>query len=295
MKTTPATIALEHRTKNFYRKAIEVLQEEDVPFLLGGAFALNSFTGITRDTKDLDIFIRPGDVESALAVLRHFGLQTELTDPVWLAKAFSPERKFIDLIFRSGNGIGEVDDEWFKYSSTTSFYGVPVNVCPPEETIWSKAFVMERHRFDGADIAHYLLACAPRLDWRRLIRRFGENWRVLFTHLTLFGFIYPEFRNTVPLWVMQELADRIVDEHKRPAPSDHICRGTLLSRYSYVIDLKSSGCKDARFENSSGTLDKAELRRWKKRMADEAKQVLRDQAAENTPPPRVAAPPRPRV
>jgi hypothetical protein len=30
-------------------------------------------------------------------------------------------------------------------------YDVPVIFCPPEEMIWSKAFVMERERYDGAD------------------------------------------------------------------------------------------------------------------------------------------------
>jgi hypothetical protein len=33
-----------------------------------------------------------------------------------------------------------------------------------EEVIWSKAFVTERERYDGADIMHVLLACAETLD-----------------------------------------------------------------------------------------------------------------------------------
>ena len=38
---------------------------------------------------------------------------------------------------------------------------------------------MERERFDGADVAHLLASCAPRIDWRRLIERFGPDWHVL--------------------------------------------------------------------------------------------------------------------
>jgi hypothetical protein len=43
--------------------------------------------------------------------------------------------------------------------------GVPVRLCPPEEIIWSKAFIMERERYDGADISHLIRACQGRLDW----------------------------------------------------------------------------------------------------------------------------------
>src|SRR6266853_3685632 len=62
----------------------------------------------------------------------------------------------------------------------------------------SKAFVMERERYDGADIAHLLHARAEALDWGRLARRFGRHWRVLLSHLILFGFIYPSERTRIP-------------------------------------------------------------------------------------------------
>ena len=37
-------------------RAIEVLLEAEVPFLVGGAYAFATYTGIYRDTKDLDLF-----------------------------------------------------------------------------------------------------------------------------------------------------------------------------------------------------------------------------------------------
>jgi hypothetical protein len=67
-----------------------------------------------------------------------------------------------------------------RYAEPAIVMGQPVRLCPAEETIWSKAFVMERERYDGADIAHLLRARAEMLDWRRLTRRFGRHWRVLF-------------------------------------------------------------------------------------------------------------------
>jgi len=41
--------------------------------------------------------------------------------------------------------------------------------------IWSKAFIMERDRYDGADIAHIIRTCGKGLDWSRLLHRFGSH------------------------------------------------------------------------------------------------------------------------
>ena len=106
------------------------------------------------------------------------GYETELVFSHWLAKIRSPEG-FIDVIFSSGNGVATVDDGWFEHATRGRVLGVPVKIAPAEETIWSKAFVMERERYDGADVAHLILAHGERLDWKRLLARFGPHWRVL--------------------------------------------------------------------------------------------------------------------
>ena len=97
-------------------------------------------------------------------------------------------------------------------------FGVDVLLCPVEETIWSKAFIMERERYDAADIMHLILAHAEHLDWARLLVRFGPHWRVLFSHLCLFGFIYPSERDRIPEWVMTGLMDRLDQELRTPPP-----------------------------------------------------------------------------
>ena len=60
-----------------------------------------------------------------------------------------------------------------------------------EEMIWSKAFIMERERYDGADIAHLLQASAERSTGRGCCERFGATLARAARHLVLFGFIYP--------------------------------------------------------------------------------------------------------
>src|SRR5256885_15513046 len=88
-----------------HRRALEVLQRGGIDPMVGGAYALRAHTGIWRDTKDLDLFLRKDRIHEALALLEKDGYRTELTDPLWIGKAFSGDY-FVDLIFSSGNEIG---------------------------------------------------------------------------------------------------------------------------------------------------------------------------------------------
>ena len=229
----------------FYRHVLDCLHAEGIRFLVGGAYALECFTGVARWTKDIDLFVAPAECEAVLRALERAGYETEVTSPVWLAKAHSGN-DFVDVIFSSGNGIAEVDEAWFAHADEGEVLGVRVKLCPPEEMIWSRSWVMERERFDGADVAHLLRACGPRMDWNRLLARFGPHWRVLLAHLVLFGFIYPGERGAVPEWVMRELLDRLDRDLATPSASQRVCLGTLLSRYQYQIDIRRWGYRDGR-------------------------------------------------
>jgi putative nucleotidyltransferase-like protein len=251
---------LQQRLYGFYAVALATLSQANVPFLVGGAYALAHYTGIVRHTKDLDIFARPDDCERILQVLAKAGYHPEHTAPHWIAKVFSGE-DYIDVIFNSGNGISPVDDAWFAHAVEAEVFGYAVQLCPPEETIWSKAFVMERERYDGADVAHLLRACGEHLDWCRLLHRFGGHWRVLLSHLILFGFIYPAELARIPAWVMQELLDQVRHERRSPPPAERVCQGTLLSRAEYLIDIEQWGYEDARVL-PRGPMTPQEIARW---------------------------------
>jgi hypothetical protein len=224
---------------------MEILEEARVPFLVGGAYALARSTGITRHTKDFDLFLRKRDRERALAAFTTRGYPVEVTFPHWLAKVFS-RGNFIDLIYSSGNGLVEVDDDWFRHAALGLVLDRKVFLVPPEEMIWSKAFIMERERFDGADIAHLLRSCAANLDWVRLVRRFGPHWRLLLTHLILFGYIYPAERGHIPASVLEGLLVRLQAEQATPPDPEKVCQGTLLSREQYLVDIREWGYQDAR-------------------------------------------------
>jgi hypothetical protein len=236
---------LNPETRDFYRRVLEILDQAAIPFLIGGAYALAWYTGIVRHTKDFDIFLRRHDCPRALEACAAQGCRTELTYPHWLGKVIVGDA-FVDLIFSSGNAVVEVDEAWFVHAVPAEILGKPILLCPAEEMIWSKVFVMERERYDGADIAHLLRARAGRLDWPRLRQRFGPDWPLLLSNLILFGYIYPAERSLIPEKVLQDLLDQLHEERRTPGPAVPLCRGTLLSREQYLIDIGSWGYQDAR-------------------------------------------------
>jgi hypothetical protein len=232
---------------SFYLETLEILEEAKVPVLVGGAFAQEFFTGISRDTKDLDLFLMERDLHRALAALNRGGFQTKVAFAHWLGKAYDNNGgQFVDIIFNSGNGLCKVDESWFDRAPEGEVFSRSVKFCPVEESIWQKAFIMERERYDGADIAHLLRAQSDKLDWNRLLSRFGKHWRVLLSYIVLFGYIYPTERTRIPDWVQRKLSNLFACEIGQDARGENVCAGTLLSRAQFIVDIDEWGYRDMR-------------------------------------------------
>src|SRR5882672_10876053 len=99
--------------RRFYVDAMRALDRAMIPYVVGGGYAMAYYTGIARNTKDLDLFIRPSDRDRTLTTLTAAGYRTEFFYPFWIAKAFCGDA-FIDLLYSSGNGVCVVDDEWLE-------------------------------------------------------------------------------------------------------------------------------------------------------------------------------------
>jgi hypothetical protein len=233
-----------------YARVLDTLTNAGVQYLVGGGVALVHYTGVNRETRDLDLFLRPADFDLAIQALADAGFVTERTHPHWLGKARAGKH-CVDLIFNSGNGMCAVDERWFEHAADAGVLGRSVRMVPVEELIWTKLFIMERERYDGADVAHLLRDLAERLDWQRLLDRVGENWRVLLSHLVLFGFIYPAERGKIPAWLFDGLLHRLQLEGQAAAPRQGLCRGTLLSRQQYLHDIEAESYRDARTTRAS--------------------------------------------
>lgn len=237
----------------FYKDVMRVLYKNKLRFLVGGSLALAHYMHLPRRPKDLDIFLAKEEVEPILAKLEENGYKTEMIHPHWLAKAYKDDL-FIDFIFSSGNGVAKVDSSWYQNARSSKLFGVPVKLCAPEEILWSKAFIMERERFDGADIAHLLREAGDIIDWDRLMNLFGDHYRVLLAHVLLFDFIYPVEKQIIPNWVLSNLMDRVYAD-RLMAVDERICHGTLLSREQYLADIELHGFADGRI----GQMTEAEI------------------------------------
>ncbi len=222
--------------------ALGALLDSGVPFLVAGAYAFFVYTGIFRDTKDLDLMVRERDVPAARRALEQAGFGTELLDPGWIAKAYLGE-SFVDLIFSSSNGLGVVDEAWFEHAREGTILGHRCALAPVEEIIFTKAFVDERERYDGADVNHLIYACGEGMDWERLLARFGPHWEVLLAHVTFYRFVYPGARSRVPAWLVDELCARVRAQlHAGDEPAGAmICRGKLISAVQYRHDYEQLG------------------------------------------------------
>src|SRR5690242_690532 len=98
--------------RQIYQRALSALSAAGVPYVVAGAYAVYEHTGIYRETKDLDVFVEPEHVVTAMAELKGVGFTACLEQPHWLAKA-KWERRFVDLIFGMGNGLALIDEDWY--------------------------------------------------------------------------------------------------------------------------------------------------------------------------------------
>ena len=231
-----------------YKRALSTLNAAGIPYVVSGAYAIYEHTGIYRETKDLDVFLEPGHLIAAERVLRDAGFRTRLEQPHWLAKATLGEH-FVDLIFGMGNGLALIGPEWYEHSRPAILAANQVRVAPAEEMIWHRLFISERHRQDTADILHLILCCGHQLDWDRLLDRTGPHWPLLLAQLQLFSYVYPEADGRIPDRVVETLLDRAAAELRRPRSGERVTRGTLISRFSFSIDVKEWGMRDLREES----------------------------------------------
>jgi hypothetical protein len=221
---------------------IELLERNGIDFAISGAFALQQHTGIWRNTKDLDLFLPAAEIPRAVTLLRDAGFETEITDPIWLAKAWRGEF-FVDLIAGMSNAVVCVDASWIQRSRRGEVFGLAARVLPPEELIASKIFVTRRERFDAADICHVIYRSGNEMDWSRLLFLLGEHWQMLLWHLVLYHYVYPADTSRVPKEIWQELLQRFLVELAHPNQALEF-RGSLIDEKMFAIDVAEWGRRD---------------------------------------------------
>src|SRR5947208_1604263 len=140
----------------FYRRSMQVLQNANIPFLIAGAGAVRFYTGVSRQTKDFDLHLRPHHIDGALDAFAHAGYKTEKTFPHWLAKA-KRGRNCVDLISRLRNENSVSGSDRLCRGTLLSRQQYLWDV---EERGFRDARLEKRAHMNEGDIAHWTKAIA---------------------------------------------------------------------------------------------------------------------------------------
>jgi hypothetical protein len=262
MGQTPRDLVEQHREHErqdqekrlIYTAGLKALVDARAPFLVGGGFALYSYLGRWRTTKDVDIFIQADDLHSVLHIMMRAGFQCEITDTAWLAKARQGDA-CIDIIFCSYNGLFPVDKGWFDNARRALVLGMQCKVVGPEEIIASKSFVAARDRFDGADISWLIRATAHKLDWERIEHLMREHWQVLLWQMMHFLYVFPSERQLLPASMIERLMRKVTEELHSEDYEPLICRGPMLDPRLYQAEIVVRGAVDPRPRRNLVPLD----------------------------------------
>ncbi len=231
--------ATDPKAVKLYKKIMSVLIEEGIHFMVGGGISLVRHANIER-VHDLDIFCRAGDYPRILYKLQEHDIEARPLFENWIAQVRKGGIK-VDFIYSSPNNLTPVDDEWFAHAKPIKLFDMSVLLVPPEEVIWTKVFIQARDRYDMADVHHIILHVGHELNWHRLLNRFEPNWELLLSALINYRYVFPSERDKIPKWVMDELVGRLTHQLTLPAPADKTCRGIIIARSDYEVDVFEGG------------------------------------------------------
>ena len=254
--TPPQDFAAPESAEAFYAEVVRLMAESEIPFLLSGTYALSCYTGIVRPTKDVDVFAKAGDALRLLSFFKDRGFDVQVVDERWLYRVTRGEL-FVDIITNMPTSSTHVTDEWFEQAPEAELFETKVKLVPPTQFVWSKIYVQDRYRYDGADVTHMLLKRSADIDWTQLISNMELHWEVLLVAVLNFRFIYPSERDLIPRWVMDELLERLRAQLEMPAAEKKVCRGRIFSPRDYAIDISDWGFAEAvgNLEENYGSAD----------------------------------------
>src|SRR5688500_3358530 len=143
------------------KKAASALRGADVPFLLGGSLA-SWARGGPETRHDLDLVIRPEDLERAIAALKEAGLRTEDPPEEWLVKAWDGDT-LVDLIF-GPSGL-EVTDEVIARGEVLTVLGMDIRVMALEDVLTTKLMALTEHSLRYEGLLRIARALREQVDW----------------------------------------------------------------------------------------------------------------------------------
>ena len=207
-----------------YRDGIQALRAAGIRFLLGGGFALATYIGRWRNTKDIDFYIMQADRDKAVAALAKAGFDDLFAqkpyDRKWIYRS-TRDGVIVDIIWAMANQRAQTDEEWFDKAPAANVRGEALAVLPVEEFLWCKLYIMQRDHCDWTDVFNLIYAVGPRIDWDHLLDRLEEDRPLLKGLLTVYDWLCPDQARELPQSLREEL-DLPELEVPEPKTRDHI-------------------------------------------------------------------------
>jgi predicted nucleotidyltransferase len=153
------------------KKSGAALREAGVPFLLGGSLA-SWARGGPETRHDLDLMIKPEDVDTAIQALQAAGLRPEDPPEEWLVKAWDGD-VLVDLIF-APKGM-EMTDEVLARGEVLSVLGMEMRVMALEDVLVTKLMALSEHSLRCESLLPIARALREKVDWDDVRARTSES------------------------------------------------------------------------------------------------------------------------
>jgi len=158
---------IEHALK----RAAAALREADVPFLLGGSLA-SWARGGPETRHDLDLMIKPEDVDRGLEALEKAGMRPERPPEEWLVKAWDGDT-LIDLIY-CPKGL-PMDDDVMARGEELSVLGMEIRVMALEDVMATKLMALTEHSLRYEGLLQMARALREQVDWAAVRARTEQS------------------------------------------------------------------------------------------------------------------------
>src|SRR3954466_7986565 len=166
------------------KRVAAALKTAEVPFALGGSFAVYAHGGHSSD-HDVDFLIREQDKARALEELAAVGFEVEQPPEDWLVKVFD-EGRMVDLIYRPVES--PVTDATLRETGMRPVEAINMPVVPATQLMVHKLLSYTQHYCDFATGLPVARSLREQIDWERVRREtatspYAEAFLVLLDRL----------------------------------------------------------------------------------------------------------------
>ena len=153
------------------KKAAGALRDAGIPFVLGGGLAAWARGGPTSD-HDVDLLVKPDDVDRAMKILEELGMRTEKPPEGWLLKAYDGD-VLIDLIFDPATG--PVTDEVIERADELEVLSTRMRVMALEDIMATKLRALNETHLDLKGALEMARAVREQVDWDEVRERTNDS------------------------------------------------------------------------------------------------------------------------